>query len=123
MALNYKVCVDGAVEISSCDMIVPSTWDSRTYTNGAGCSVLEQTKVCEFTSSVPSDNDFRIFYQYWVDFKTNFEYTTQGQRRIGYVIMPAGATSADLTVYHYIKTTCDNDSDPYAPAGGLPDEL
>ena len=123
MAINYKVCVDGAIEISSCDMIVPSSYDTRLYTNGAGCDVLEQTKVCEFTSSVPSDNSFRIFYQFWVDYKTNFEYTTQGLRRVAFVTMPAGATSITATVFHYIKTTCQNDSDPYAPAPLFVDEV
>ena len=116
MATLYKICVDGELATANITMTALGSTTTTIHTNLAGCEVRTTSQRYEFSASQPSDNAYRVFYQYWVDYKTDFEYTTQGLRQENWTTMSAGQTSAVITVPTYILTRCPNDSDPYAPA-------
>ena len=115
---TYKVCVDGVLTSITIECDDPAGWVSRSYTQG-GCDIIEQTKTLTFTLSQPADNSFWIYYQYWTYTKTNFNCDDPGCNQIRHeasVYCPAGQTVVQKDVFYYVKQTCDDDSDPYAPA-------
>jgi len=111
MAEIYKICVNNLAVNTTVNISVPASYSTRVYTNGAGCTVREQTKVVTFTSSVPSDDNFRIFYSYTVDYREDFQDDGIAPLiRSSFVTMPAGATSVTREVYHYIREDCPVDT-------------
>ena len=112
MAVNYKICSEGVLVTSSCDIPQPTSYTSSvTYVDTYGCDVLHQKTTLTATSQYPSDNAFRIFYQLYEQKMVNFEIEYTGTRREGFITMPAGATVATKEVDWMIRQTCDIGTD------------
>lgn len=108
MAVNYKICNEGELITSSCNITGGGSYDSSvSYTDTYGCDVLHQKTTLTATSQYPSDNAFRIYYQYYEQKMVNFEIEYTGTRRESYIEMPAGATVATKEVDYYIRQICD----------------
>jgi len=117
MAETYKVCVsDSAVD--SVVTMETSGISTRTFTNVAGCEVEEQTKIATFDIDVASDDEFRIYYSYTVEYHSNGSSTGAPILHTTWVIMPAGAKTVTKQIYHYIKADCPSSSGEIIDNGG-----
>ena len=70
MAEIYRVCASGLAVDSEVTMST-SAISTRTFTNVVGCEVEEQTKIATFECDVASDEDFKIYYSYTVEYHSN----------------------------------------------------
>ena len=115
MAEIYTVCVSNVATDATINMSVPASYSTRVY-DSQGCTVREQTKIVTFTSDVGSDDPYRIFYTYTLEYRTNFDSEGAPELQQAFVTMPAGSLSVTKQVYHYIRWDCPYDSG-YSPEG------
>jgi len=115
MAVNYTVCVDNEATTTSVDMSVATNNHSYSYTDHLGCDVLEVLRTATFTCSVPSDEDFSIYYTYLESKMVDFEVEYTDLTRTASVTMPAGATTFTADVLYTKRVICSYETD-----GGMP---
>ena len=106
MSKTYTVCVDDAAVATVATMTwvedTPPIFDYDT----AGCSVEEQFARYTFTTTVPSDEDYRIYFTYDVVRKVDGSITSTGSDLVTYVTMPAGDTQVYKDVLLYTDKYC-----------------
>lgn len=106
MAVNYTVCVSNEASTTSVDMSVATNNHSYSYTDRFGCDVLDVKRTATFTCSVPSDEDFTIYYTYLETKMVEFETEYEDLIRTATITMPAGATTLTFDVLYTRRIIC-----------------